>query len=72
MPFALETEAGAVPVYALGAAADALAAFAGRRVRILGREVDLADEGGRVELWPGLSPQRPEATVCAARASAAC
>jgi hypothetical protein len=53
MPFALEMEAGAVPVYALGAAADALAAFAGRRVRILGREVDLADQGGRVELWPG-------------------
>jgi hypothetical protein len=53
LPFALEMNTGRMPVYALGAAAEALIPFAGRRVRILGRRVDLRDEGGGVELWPG-------------------
>ena len=50
--FALSTKGVDLPIYAPGAA-PLLDSLVGARVAIVGKRVDLTDEGFGVELWPG-------------------
>ena len=52
LPIHLELEGGNLAIYALGETAERLGPHLDRRVRIVGKQVDLRNEGGGVELWP--------------------
>ena len=52
LPIHFEDADGSLPLYAVGPAEDRLQPLIDRRVRLVGRFVDLRDEGGVLELWP--------------------
>lgn len=52
MPIHIELPDETLPVYALDASAELLRPLVDRRVRMLGKRVDLGPEGGVIELWP--------------------
>jgi hypothetical protein len=52
LPIHFENEDLSLPLYAVGPAAKRLKPLIERRVRLVGRYIDLRDEGGTLELWP--------------------
>jgi hypothetical protein len=52
LPIQFEGADGNLPLYAVGPAEARLRPLIDRRVQLVGRRVDLRDEGGVVELWP--------------------
>ena len=59
LPLQLETVEGALPVYALGVALEALRPFIDEHVTLDGKRVDLRAEGGTVEFWPARAQLAP-------------
>jgi len=59
-PFQLELPGESLPVYVTGPEEELLRPFAGRRVRVIGKRVDLRAEGAGFELWIAtLEPRDP-------------
>ncbi len=52
LPIHFEDADGSFPLYAVGPAEEWLRPLIDRRVRLVGRYVDLREEGGVLELWP--------------------
>jgi hypothetical protein len=52
LPIHFEDADGSLPLYAVGPAEERLRPLIDRRVRLVGRRVDLRDEGLALELWP--------------------
>lgn len=59
-PFQFELPTETLPVYVTGSEVDLLRPFVGRRVRVVGKRVDLRAEGAGFELWVAtLAPSDP-------------
>jgi hypothetical protein len=52
LPIHFENAERSLPLYAVGPAGERLRPLIDSRVRLVGRYVDLRDEGGALELWP--------------------
>ncbi len=54
LPIHFEDAKGSFPLYVVGPDVERLRSLIDRRVRLVGRRVDLRGEGGAIELWPAL------------------
>jgi hypothetical protein len=60
LPLALEMEGESLPIYALAKAAERLRPLLESRVRMVGKRIDLREEGGGIEIWPSSAAELVE------------
>jgi hypothetical protein len=53
-------EGESLPIYALAEAAERLRPLLESRVRMVGKRIDLREEGGGIEIWPSSAAELVE------------